>query len=134
MSPASRRSPLHDVAVVGAYDTRQVRSLDQPETEVLLDAMRGAVASAGLTLADVDGVNVTSSVRRMNPREAVMLLGGRPCWTGADIGIPAVVEAALAVSAGLCESALVATAQAGQYTDRIRTAPWTRPASRSTFE
>ncbi|MGH0036977.1 MAG: thiolase family protein [Myxococcota bacterium] len=122
-------TPLHDVALVGAYDTRQAKVLDQPEMDVLLDAMRGAVASAGLRLADVDGVNVTSSVRRTNAREAVMLLGGRPCWTGTDIGIPAVIEAALAISAGLCEVALVATAQAREYTDRARTAPWTRPSN-----
>jgi len=123
------RNPLHGVAIVGAYDTRQARVIEQSETDVLLDAMRGAVASAGLRLADVDGVNVTSSVRRVNPREAVMWLGGRPCWTGGDIGIPAVVEAALAIAAGLCEVALIATAQARQYTDRVKTAPWTRPSN-----
>ncbi len=123
------RSPLHDAVIVGAYDTRQAKRIEQPETDVLLDAMRGAVASAGLTFADVDGVNVTSSVRRLNPREAVMWLGGRPCWTGVDIGIPAVVEAALAISAGLCDVALIATAQAREYTDRVKTAPWTRPSN-----
>ena len=122
-------SPLHGVAIVGAYNTRQAKALDQPEMAVLLDAMRGAVASAGLALDDVDGVNVTSSVRRVNPREGVMLLGGRPCWTGAEIGVTAVVEAALVISAGLCETVLIATAQAAQYTDRALTAPWTRPSN-----
>jgi acetyl-CoA acetyltransferase len=126
---ARARTPLHDVAIVGAYDTRQAKVLDVPEMDVLLDAMRGAVASAGLTFADVDGLNVTSTVRRYNAREAAMLLGGRPFWTGADIGIPAVVEAALAIGAGLCEVALVATAQASAYTDRAKTAPWTRPSN-----
>jgi acetyl-CoA acetyltransferase len=123
------RSPLHDVAIVGAYNTRQARVLEQPETEVLLDAMRGALASAGLAFADVDGVNVTSSVRRWNPREVVQWLGGRPCWTGVEIGIPAVLEAAFAISAGLATTVLVATAQAAEYTERELTAPWTRPSN-----
>jgi len=122
-------SPLHEVAIVGAYNTRQARVVDVPEMELLLDAVRGGLASCGgLQLADVDGVNVTSSVRRMHSREAVMLFGGRPCWTGSDIGIPAVLEAGLAIAGGLCEVALIATAQARQYTDRVKTAPWTRPS------
>jgi acetyl-CoA acetyltransferase len=124
------RSPLHDVAIVGAYNTRQARVIDVPETDLVLDAMRGAVASSGgLGFADVDGVNVTSSVRRLNAREAVALLGGRPCWTGADIGIPAVVEGALAIAAGLADVVLIATAQAREYTERELTAPWTRPGN-----
>ena len=125
----SSHSPLHDVVIVGAYNTRQARVLDQPELEVLWDAIHGALGSAGLELSDVDGVNVTSSVRRLNAREAVMMFGGRPCWTGNEIGIPAVIEAALAISAGLCEVAVLATAQAAEYTDRNSTAPWTRPSN-----
>ncbi|MEE8310972.1 MAG: thiolase family protein [Candidatus Binatia bacterium] len=128
-SSATRRTPLHDVAIVGAYNTRQARRLEIPETDVLIDAMRGALDSAGMTFADVDGLNVSSSVRRYNPREAVALLGGRPCWTGTDIGIPGLVEAALAVAAGLCETVLIATAQAAEYTERSKTAPWTRPSN-----
>lgn len=127
MSAAS--NPLHGVAVVGAYNTRQARRIDVSETELLIDAMRGALASAGMTFADVDGVNVTSSVRRWNPREVVMWLGGRPCWTGSEIGIPAVIEGALAIAAGLCETVLIATAQAAAHTDRSHTAPWTRPSN-----
>jgi len=123
------RNPLHDVAIVGAYNTRQARVLDQPETVVLLDAMRGALRSAGLAFADVDGLNVTSSVRRWNPREVVQLLGGRPSWTGVEVGIPAVTEAALAIAAGMATTVLVATAQAAEYTERDLTAPWTRPSN-----
>ena len=115
--------------IVGAYNTRQARVLDQPELEVLWDAVHGALASAGLPLSAVDGVNVTSSVRRLNAREAVMMFGARPSWTGNEIGIPAVIEAALAISAGLCEVAVIATAQAAEYTDRAATAPWTRPSN-----
>jgi acetyl-CoA acetyltransferase len=123
------RNPLHDVAIVGAYNTRQARVLGEPETAVLLDAMRGALRSARLSFADVDGVNVTSSVRRWNPREIVQWLGGRACWSGVEIGIPAVLEAAFAISGGLATTVLVATAQAAEYTERELTAPWTRPSN-----
>ena len=123
------RNPLHDVAIVGAYNTRQARVLQQPETDVLVDAMRGALRSARLSFADVDGLNVSSSVRRWNPREVVQLLGGRPCWTGVEIGIPAVMEAAFAIASGMATTVLVATAQAAEYTERNLTAPWTRPSN-----
>jgi acetyl-CoA acetyltransferase len=123
------RNPLHDVAIVGAYDTRQARKADVSETDLLLDAMRGALRSAGLGFADLDGLHCTSSVRRWSPRETAMWLGGRPVWTGTgDVGIPALLEAALAISAGLCETVLIATAQAGEYVDHVATAPWTRPS------
>lgn len=121
-------NPLHGVAIVGAYNTKQGRRLDIPETDLLLDAMRGAVRSAGLTLADVDGIHCSSSTR-WRPRETAMWLGGRPVWTGTgDVGIPAVLEAALAIASGQCHTALIATAQAGEYVNREETAPWTRPS------
>jgi acetyl-CoA acetyltransferase len=127
------RNPLHDVAIVGAYNTRQARVLGVPETDVLLDAMRGALASAGLHFRDLDGIHCTSSLRRWSPRETAMWLGGRPVWTGTgDMGIPAVLEAALAISAGLCHTVLIATAQAAEYVDHTYTAPWTRPSNEFT--
>jgi len=122
-------SPLHDAAIVGAYNTEQAKRLERDEMDVLLDAVHGALSSAGMTIADIDGFNVTSSTRRFTSREAVMLFGARPCWTGSDIGIPAVIEAALAISAGLCETAIIATAQVSAHRERVKTAPWTRPTN-----
>jgi acetyl-CoA acetyltransferase len=122
-------SPLHDVAIVGAYNTRQAKRLDSSEVDILLDAVQGALHSAGLTIADIDGYNVTSSTQRFTSRQSVMLFGARPGWTGSDIGIPAVIEAALAINAGLCESALIATAQVSAHRERRKTAPWTRPTN-----
>src|SRR5262245_27291006 len=95
--------------------------------------MRGALASAGLHFRDLDGIHCTSSLRRWSPRETAMWLGGRPVWTGTgDMGIPAVLEAALAISAGLCHTVLIATAQAAEYVDHTYTAPWTRPSNEFT--
>jgi acetyl-CoA acetyltransferase len=122
-------NPLHGIAIVGAYNTKQARKLDATETDLLLDAMRGAVRSAGLSLADVDGIHCSSQARAWRPRETAMWLGGRPVWTGTgDVGIPAVLEAALAIASGQCQTALIATAQAGEYVNREETAPWTRPS------
>ncbi len=58
-----------------------------------------------------------------------MLCGAQPSWTGTNIGIPAIIEAALAINAGLCNSVLIADAQALGHTDRHNTAPWTRPTN-----
>ena len=122
------QNPLHQAAIVGVYNTRQAVRLGVDEYALLRDAIQGTLADAGLTAAEVDGVNVRTSVQRLNSREAVMLLGGRPCWTGSTLGVEAVMEAACAIASGQCEVALIADAQAGEYTRRDMTSPWTRPA------
>ena len=122
--------PLHDVAIVGAYHTRQAKKLDVAEPALLLDAMRGTLASAGLQGSDVDGVNASSWVSRISSREAVQWLGGRPCWTGGGVpGVEAVLEAANAIACGQAETVLVASAQAGEYSDHSATISWTRPTN-----
>jgi acetyl-CoA acetyltransferase len=121
------RNPLHDVVIVGAYNTRQARTLDVGEVALLRDAIQGALGMAGLRPEDVDGVNVSSSVQRIHARNAVYMLGGRPCWTGSEVGIGGILEAANAIATGQCETALIATAQAMEYVDRSATSPWTRP-------
>jgi acetyl-CoA acetyltransferase len=124
------RNALHDVCIVGAYNTRQEKVIeDATEHELLMDAVQGALASADLSTEDVDGVNVTTSFSRLSSREAVGLLGGRPCWTGSDMGIGGVLEAASAIATGQCQVALIATAQSGVYTERQSTSPWTRPSN-----
>ena len=115
--------------MVGAYNTPQAKKLDTTEIDCVIDAVNGALASAGLAIEDVDGFNVTSTMQRYTAREAVMLFGARPSWTGHDIGIPGVIEAALAISAGLCEVAVIATAQVYAHRERKNTAPWTRPSN-----
>jgi acetyl-CoA acetyltransferase len=125
------RCPLHDVAIVGAYNTRQAKVLpDVREVDLVLEAVRGALErSGGLSLDDVDGLNVRGSVSRLHAREAAHLLGGRPRWTGMALGIEAVLEAAAAIATGQCDTVVIADAQAGQYTDRAATSPWTRPGN-----
>jgi acetyl-CoA acetyltransferase len=124
------RNPLHNVVIVGAYNTPQARTLEGwTESGLLIDAIRGALASAGFERSDIDGVNLSSWVSRHNSREGVQLLGGQPSWTGSETGVAGVLEAAAAIATGQCHSALIATAQCGEYTDRASTVGWTRPSN-----
>ena len=44
-----------DVAIVGVYATKQGRNLGRTSLSLMLEAFHGALADAGLTVADVDG-------------------------------------------------------------------------------
>ena len=124
------RNPLHDVAIVGAYNTPQAKVLQGwTEPALLVDAMKGGLASAGLKPEDVDGVNTNSWVWRLNSREGAYLLGGRPCWSGGEPGVGGVLEAAAAIATGQCHTVLLAMVQCGEYTDHASTVSWTRPAN-----
>ncbi len=125
------QSPYRGVAIVGAYNTRQAKKLEgATEADLVLDAVRGTLAAAGLEPGDVDGLNLSTWVTRLNPRMAALWFGGRPVWTGTSTpGIEAVLEAAAAIATGQCHTALIATAQCGEYTDRAATVSWTRPSN-----
>ena len=125
------RHPFHDVAIVGAYNTAQAKRLEGwSESALLVDAMRGALASAGIAPAEVDGVSTSTWRTRLNSRDGVQFLGARPSWCGGEHGgIAAVLDAASAIATGQCETALIANAQCGEYVDRSATNTWTRPSN-----
>ena len=125
-----RPTALHDVAVVGAFNTRQARLLpDETSLSITLDAIRGALADAGLAPHDVNGVNVNVGLAsNVTAFHMAHMLGGQPSWMGAArMGVPAVLEAASAIGAGLCDTVVLAAGQAGAYSEREKVAPWTRP-------
>ncbi|MBY0399602.1 thiolase family protein [Myxococcota bacterium] len=123
-----RRGPYPDVAIVGAYNTIQAKKIAMTEAELVLDAVRGALADAGMKPSDVDGNNVSSWVTRINPRGVAQWFGGRPSWTGTSHpGVESVLEAAQAIQSGQCETVVIASAQCGEYTDHSATVSWTRP-------
>jgi len=131
--------PFHDVVVAGVYNTRQARRLPDETTEsITWDAIRGVLADAGMTVADVDGMNVTGGLSYPVPPpdfrwDPYKIFGGRPVWTGwATPGIVAILEAASAIATGQCHTVLLANGQVGTYTSHAETAPWTRPSNEFT--
>ena len=110
-------------AIVGVHNTPQGRRLENATSHTLLiQAALGALADAGLALADVDGVNA-------EPDAAALIydLSLGPAWLGRQFGVAAVPEAVSAVEAGQADVVLIAAASSGVYLDRASTAPWTRP-------
>ena len=125
-------NPMHQVAIVGAYNTEQARVLPgKSSLDVTVDAIRGALADAGLSAGDVNGVNANVGLgAQFTAFHVNYLLGGNPSWMGTQRpGVPAVLEAASAIGAGLCDTVLLAAGQTGRYAERDKTAPWTRPSN-----
>lgn len=117
--------------VVGAYNTPQARVLEGETSEsVTLAAIMGALDNAGLAVADVDGLNVLPGLQYRGGADAFGYALGIPWfWTGSQVpGPAAVVEAAAAIEAEMCDTVVIAGGQAGVYTDRSAVAPWARPA------
>ena len=98
------RHPFHDVAIVGIHNTRQGRVLEDTDSRMItMDAAMGAVADAGLTPLDVDGVvGQTGSDFIYQNR-----IG--PVWRSmSGLGIPAILEAAAAIATGMASVVVVA--------------------------
>jgi len=115
--------PFRDVVVAGVHNARQARVLEgETSFTITIEGALGALADAGLTPRDVNGVVGALS------SDIAYELGLGPVWQSASqLGIPAVVEAAACIAAGLSDVILIATGSAGVYTERSSTAPWTRP-------
>ena len=90
----------------------------------MLTAAKAAVADAGLTFEDIDGVSAgqLTSAFIYDCR-----LG--PAWQGGQFGLAMVLEAAAAIAGGAAEAVLIVTGEAAVYTERESTAPWTRPGN-----
>ena len=115
-------SALRGVAVTGVFNTRQSRDLGCSSREASHDAALGAIADAGLDVADIDGIVATS------PHGLVLDLGLGSCRTmpsGPDI--EGVVEAAGLLLTGQATNVLLVAAAAGAGFDRASVAPWVRP-------
>ena len=122
------RGGSRDAVIVGIHQTKQARRLpDDTSMSLTVEAVNGAVADAGVALSDIDGFNVQIG-STPSGNDFAYKVGASYFWLGrTHVSPDAVVEAALAISGGQCEVAVLASAQAGLHTDRSSTAPWTRP-------
>ncbi|MEY2592084.1 MAG: hypothetical protein QOJ67_4068, partial [Acidimicrobiaceae bacterium] len=114
--------PLRNVAIAGVFNTRQARTLEgQDSRSLAVEGALGALADAGIDIAEVDGV--------AGQFAADMVLGARmgPCSRKLSAhGIPTVLDAASMIAFGECEVVVIAAGGAAMYTERSATAPWTR--------
>ncbi|HEY1653016.1 MAG TPA: thiolase family protein [Acidimicrobiales bacterium] len=114
--------PFRDVAILGVHNTPQARRLaGHDSSSIALQAALGALADAGLAVADVDGVVGQAAA------DAVLELGLGPCTRRPNgLGIPSIMDAAALVTTGQCRVVIVLAGGAGLLSDTAA-APWTTP-------
>jgi len=101
--------PFRDVAIVGVFNTKQARVLEGHDTQsIALEAALGAIRDAGLEPRDIDGVvgGIASN----------FLFQSRigPAWRSmSPLGIPAVIEGAMAIACGLATIVVAIRANRG---------------------
>jgi acetyl-CoA acetyltransferase len=108
---------------VGVYTTEQRRGIDRSPFSLELESIRGALADAGLTIADVDAVIPMDSPRHtastMEHRFTqhqfwAEQLGSKALGLIEIAGASgAVAKAALAISAGMCEVVVISYGKSG---------------------
>ena len=129
------KHPLHNVVIAGAYNTKQARVLEEHTAETITwDAIRGVLDNAGLSTSDLDGVSASAGMGNQPGTRGggylAYVMGVAPAWSSATgAGITAILEAASAIAIGECHTVVVACGQAGAFTERGSTAPWTRPSN-----
>lgn len=115
--------PYGDVAIAAVFNTQQARRLEGYDSfGIAIEAVLGVLGAADMPANRVDGVFGQFS------SELPYALGMGPCYvssTGMG-GIPAILDAAQAISAGHVTAAIVSGGGAGVYTDTSSVAPWTR--------
>lgn len=105
-----------DVVVIGAAETSRLGVIsDSSELDLRAEAAHLAMADAGLTQADVNGIACVND----SPIEMAHYLGISPTWyDGTGVGgcsfLIHVRHAAAAITAGLCETVLVLHGESGR--------------------
>lgn len=105
-----------EIVIIGAAETEQLGVIpDMSELDLRAAAAHAALADAGLTMADVDGITCAGE----SPIEMAHYLGVTPTWyDGTSVGgcsfLIHVRHAAAAITAGLCETVLVLHGESGR--------------------
>ncbi|MFV0524453.1 MAG: acetyl-CoA acetyltransferase [Acidimicrobiales bacterium] len=111
MSPTSSLSG--NIAIAGVYEHPSRFSPDKTEFQIMAECAKGALDDAGLTLDDVDGLfGASMTMGMMGIVDLAEYLDIHPDYVdGTNIGgssfVAHVTHAAAAISAGLCQVALV---------------------------
>lgn len=101
--------------IAGAYEHPTRKAPDKTVAQLHAECAKGALADAGLTLADVDGYFCAGDAPGMGPVNMVDYLGLRPRHvdstdTGGTAYLMHVAHAAEAIAAGKCDVALITLA------------------------
>ncbi len=121
-----RKPPVNhprSATIVGVYQTKQARTLPgRTSQDIVIEAVKGAIADAGLAPRDVDGAAIDWPGPGGAPRDAenwAMYLQQPLAWVDSHhldtAGVRGVLKAAAAVEAGLCEVAVVGSGRAGPF-------------------
>ena len=114
MSPSLWNPSLRaSVSIVGCATSGIGDAGGQPDLEVCSQAVHAAVADAGLTMADIDGIMTAGLTSSMWVVKLAEYLGLRPAFSDStQIGgasfVAHLLTAAAAISAGLCRNVVIA--------------------------
>jgi acetyl-CoA acetyltransferase len=115
--------PKRQAAIVGVYNSRQGKLPDRTSFSLQLEAIRGALDDAGMSVEDIDGLLPMSGANHLpgfeGPTAAHQFwaeqLGGRPISLMEVGGASGqLAKAAAAISAGMCDTAVLFYGKAGQ--------------------
>jgi acetyl-CoA acetyltransferase len=122
-------------AIVGIGVTAQAKRLDMTTIGACLEAMQHALDDAGMAIGEIDGIAARwpgpgGTVFHPGSADWAGLLGIPVRWIGDTYpqGVPAALDAAAAIHAGLCSTVLVVGGQAGVLGGGA-VASYTRPDS-----
>ncbi len=109
---------LHDTAIVGIHTTAQALQIDREPLSLCLEAALAAISDAGMRVSDIDGIcgswmGPGGTKLHAGSADWSTLLGTPISWKGDSYpsGVPALLDAAAAISAGLCQTVLVVGGQ-----------------------
>lgn len=110
----------HGIAIAGIYASKQARVLTATPMELVRECLLGAIADAGLTPADVDGLAVEwpgPGAEAGDPASWAIQFGTRFSWVGDSIfltaGVRGLIQAAAAIATGQCKVAVIGGGIAG---------------------
>lgn len=126
---------LNGARIVGVATTEQARNLSHRSgISLALEALLLACEDAGISYTEIDGISSTVTdwpakggvSREMQATFWASQLGRPMKWTASGAGIPAIIDAVMAIDHGLCSTVAIVNGMCRPPADGS-TAEWTRP-------